>query len=1539
MGIVDSRREVREQKRISKTLMHLLLVLGIAVSGMVTAFAQTPVPTGSFPRIGNIWWGEYVYANAPANIANTQLFLGPGFNSGVAPIVTAEVPDTPILYEMNAMETANGLPAVPSNYYLVDTNGNKICDWPGNPPNYILNLTNPTVAAYLGQYAAQQLAQAGGGYTGVLFDNIETLIANKTSDCNGNPIQISSQANGVADAPAALDAAWQTGIYSVLSTFRAAAPNAYVAIHADQLPADPRSLAVTNGDIFGFNIPQIREGTLAFGNLWDSYQQWFRSGQKPVIAAIQSSPPSQIAYGYGYTPTSVALPQTVAFGQSYYPNMRFGLAMTLMNNGFFIHDFGDVSSPVAWWYDEYNFNLGQPVTPAQLVGGAAGANQLTNGGFENGLSSWTFAVTNDGSASATATSDTSTYHSGAASAHIAIASAGTAAYHIDLEQDGLPLTSGAEYAVSFWANASTAQSVVLAVQGGSPSYANYGLSSTVEVVPGWNQYSVSFLANATATDGRLEFWFGNASGNIWLDDVQMVAAPQRLYRRDFSNGIVLLNGTNQAQTFNLESGLTRFSGTQAPKVQYIVDDNSSSFTSTGSWAVETFDTGWRKASGPYYHAWNSTLHELDSTTGSAQWSLGIPADGSYTLQAWLPAAPTASSWTTQAVYTLVANGVTIATIPLNQSAASGGDQWFNLGTFALTAASNPTLVVQNGGSGSLIADAVYVYSATARYNDGAAVSQVTVPLMDGILLARQTANQSISFASPGNQLLGSNLPLNGFASSGLPMSYYSNTPSTCTVSGSTASFVALGTCSISASQAGNSSYTAAVPLTVSFLVQQTQAITVSPTSGTNVLGSGTITLQAAASSGLAVTLSSNTAAVCTVSGVVVTPVAVGACTVSANQAGNTTYAPAPTAAATFSIVAPQTISLSSIPTQALEGLPITLSATASSGLPVAFSSLTSAVCSVSGSQVTLLRMGSCTMEADQSGSSTYAAAAAVTQSFTVMPNLITNGGFETSLSPWTFTVAASATGTATATLSSAQVVDGASSVDVNVTSATSPSYGVDLEQSPLPVSAGITYTVEFWARADSPHIVQVELQGGYPSFALYGYFQTLTLGTSWKQYSASFVSPVTAADGRLEFHLASSSGNVWIDDVQFFGTSSVPQTLSFPVPANVVFGTMGRTLLATTTSGLPTSFASSTPSVCSTAGAQVVTVAVGTCTITASQAGSSAYLAASPVTQSFQILPASQTISFPAISNLSYTPTPFAISATASSGLTVSLGAQTPSVCAVSGSTITLGAAGVCSIVASQAGNGNYTAATSVTDSFTVLPLAQTITFPAIATQATGAVPIALAATASSALAVTYQSQTPTVCSVSSGSVTPLLAGTCTIAAGQAGSSIYAAAAVVNTSFTVAANQITNASFSTGVLTPWIFAVVADGSAAATASIDPTVWTWGSNSAKVVVTSAATANWHVDLEQDALSIVSGKTYVAEFWANTSVARTIQVKTQGGSPSFAAYELAATVSLTPGWKLYQVSFTAPVTASDCRLEFFMGSFTGTVWLDNVQFFGI
>jgi len=91
-------------------------------------------------------------------------------------------------------------------------------------------------------------------------------------------------------------------------------------------------------------------------------------------------------------------------------------------------------------------------------------------------------------------------------------------------------------------------------------------------------------------------------------------------------------------------------------------------------------------------------------------------------------------------------------------------------------------------------------------------------------------------------------------------------------------------------------------------------------------------------------------------------------------------------------------------------------------------------------------------------------------------------------------------------------------------------------------------------------------------------------------------------------------------------------------------------------------------------------------------------------TQSFSIVIArmGQTITFGTLSNQVFGAAPINISATASSGLPVSFVSLTAPVCAVSGNSVTLVAVGMCTIQASQAGNANYDAATSVERSFTV---------------------------------------------------------------------------------------------------------------------------------------------------------------------------------------------------------------------------------------------
>jgi len=79
----------------------------------------------------------------------------------------------------------------------------------------------------------------------------------------------------------------------------------------------------------------------------------------------------------------------------------------------------------------------------------------------------------------------------------------------------------------------------------------------------------------------------------------------------------------------------------------------------------------------------------------------------------------------------------------------------------------------------------------------------------------------------------------------------------------------------------------------------------------------------------------------------------------------------------------QTIAFGAPAAQFVNALPFSLSATASSGLSVAFASTTPAVCTVLGSTVTLVKVGTCTIQATQGGDAYYLPAAAVSQSFLV----------------------------------------------------------------------------------------------------------------------------------------------------------------------------------------------------------------------------------------------------------------------------------------------------------------------------------------------------------------------------------------------------------------------------------------------------------------------------------------------------------------------------------------------------------------------------
>jgi uncharacterized delta-60 repeat protein len=170
----------------------------------------------------------------------------------------------------------------------------------------------------------------------------------------------------------------------------------------------------------------------------------------------------------------------------------------------------------------------------------------------------------------------------------------------------------------------------------------------------------------------------------------------------------------------------------------------------------------------------------------------------------------------------------------------------------------------------------------------------------------------------------------------------------------------------------------------------------------------------------------------------------------------------------------------------------------------------------------------------------------------------------------------------------------------------------------------------------------------------------------------------------------------------------VSQTIAFAALPDHTFGDV-FTVSATATSGLPVSFAAS--GVCVVSGTLVQVTGVGSCTITASQAGDATWLAAAPVPRTFSVTSAAQAITFaPAPSGVTAGQPLVMVSATSGSSTAPStnpivFSSLTPSVCTtggINGARLTLLAPGTCTIAADQSGDGNYDAAAQATQSFVV---------------------------------------------------------------------------------------------------------------------------------------------------------------------------------------------------------------------------------------------
>ena len=337
----------------------------------------------------------------------------------------------------------------------------------------------------------------------------------------------------------------------------------------------------------------------------------------------------------------------------------------------------------------------------------------------------------------------------------------------------------------------------------------------------------------------------------------------------------------------------------------------------------------------------------------------------------------------------------------------------------------------------------------------------------------------------------------------------------------------------------------------------------------------------------------------------------------------------------------QTITFAAIPDHFFGEADFTVTATASSGLAVTFAA--SGACTITGATVKLTASGSCTITASQAGDANRNAAADVSRTFNV-------GKASLAI------VAASASG----------VFGGNASLSATVTTGGSPLAGKLVNFSINGVAQGAVLTDASGVASLTASLAGINAgtyvgavspaAGILASFAGDANFNasqavgtlvvtkataTLALGTLAFPYdgtpkpvsvtttpagltgvSVTYNGLATAPTDAGSYAVVASLTHQNYQAANATGTliiGQASQTITFGPLSSRVLGEPAFTVSATTNAGLPVTFEASGS--CTVAGDQVSLVAEGTCTITASQAGNVNFLAATAVSQSFNISP------------------------------------------------------------------------------------------------------------------------------------------------------------------------------------------------------------------------------------------------------------------------------------------------------------------------------
>ena len=308
-------------------------------------------------------------------------------------------------------------------------------------------------------------------------------------------------------------------------------------------------------------------------------------------------------------------------------------------------------------------------------------------------------------------------------------------------------------------------------------------------------------------------------------------------------------------------------------------------------------------------------------------------------------------------------------------------------TFAVTSAGSAGCSLTGGGS-TLTATTAGTCSVTAtKAQDDDYLATTSAP---ATVTFERAAQASVTLLSSGGTY-GTPLTLLATGGSGTGIVSFAVTSAgsagcSLTGGGSTLTPSSAGTCTVTATRAEDVNYFAASSSATAVTFDRaSQTVTFGGLTD-KTFGDAPFPVVASVSSGLAVTIVSTTTSVCTVSGVMVTLVGGGACSLNAVQSGSTNYLPAVTVTQPFEVLraaqAPLAISSGST---AAYGARVLLTTNGGSGIGAVTYAVVAGSCTISAGRLTLGDVGdSCGVRAEKAADSDYLSTTSAVQTITVV---------------------------------------------------------------------------------------------------------------------------------------------------------------------------------------------------------------------------------------------------------------------------------------------------------------------------------------------------------------------------------------------------------------------------------------------------------------------------------------------------------------------------------------------------------------------------